>query len=120
MIVDISKDRLVPMVSSPTTSVPKYTVVPGYLHTMLDVGSLLVHDNRVLLFFHSDNLQLMADVKGFIKAYHFSILKEWMEINRLPVTIGKDSSKIVSESYKVIFFILLDSCIVDSYLIDCM
>jgi hypothetical protein len=93
-------------------------VVHGNLHLVLDFGSSLVHNDGVLLFFHLDNLQLRANIRGFMKAYHFSILKEWKGINCLPITNGKDSSKTVSESCIVKFFILLDTCIIDFYLAD--
>jgi hypothetical protein len=48
---------------------------------VFDFGSSLIHDNGVLLFLHKDNLQLRADIQGYGKAYHFSILKEWTDIN---------------------------------------
>jgi hypothetical protein len=84
-------------------------MVCGYLHLVLDFGCLLVHDNRVLLFLYKDDLQLRANIRGYSKAYHFSILKEWMGINSLPITNARDSSKKVSDSCLVICFILLDT-----------
>jgi hypothetical protein len=78
---------------------------------VFDFGSSLVYDNGVLLFFHKDDLKLTADIKGYAKAYHFKILKEWMGINRLPITSAKDASKIVSGSSLIICFILLKTSI---------
>jgi hypothetical protein len=75
---------------------------------VFDFRSFLVHDNGVLLLFHKDNLKLRVDIKGSAKAYHFSILKEWMGINRLPITSARDASKIVSGS---ICFILINTSI---------
>jgi hypothetical protein len=72
----------------------------------------------VLLFFHKDNLKLRADIRGYSKAYHFSILKEWMGINRLPIISAKDASKIMSGSDLVICIILLDTCISNLYVAD--
>jgi hypothetical protein len=43
---------------------------------IFDFESSLVNDNGVLLLFHKDDLQLRADIRGYSKAYHFSILKE--------------------------------------------
>jgi hypothetical protein len=63
---------------------------------VFDFGSSLVHDNGVLLFFYKDDLKLRADIRGFAKAYHFSILKEWTGINCLPIISARDASKIVS------------------------
>jgi hypothetical protein len=61
-------------------------------------GSSLVHDNEVLLLFHKDDLKLRPDIRGYSKAYHFSILKEWTGINRLPITNARNASKAVSDS----------------------
>jgi hypothetical protein len=103
MIVDIPEGLPVPMVSSPPTSVPGWNSVDrNFLPMVFDLGSSLVHDNGALLLFHKDNLKLRADIRGFAKAYHFSILKEWMGINRLPITSARDASKIVSGSSLVI------------------
>jgi hypothetical protein len=42
---------------------------------VFDFGSSLVHDNGMLLFFHKNNLKLRTDIRGYSKAYYFSILK---------------------------------------------
>jgi hypothetical protein len=74
---------------------------------MFDFGSSLVHDNGALLLFHKDDPKLRADIRGYAKAYHFSIFKEWTGINRLPITNPRDASKIVSASSLVTCFILV-------------
>jgi hypothetical protein len=87
MIVDIPEGLPVPMVSSPPTAVPDWNSDDkNFLAMVFDMGSSLVHDNGVLLFFHKDDLKLRADIRGSAKAYHFKILKEWTGINRLPMT----------------------------------
>jgi hypothetical protein len=68
---------------------------------VFDMGSSLVHDNGVLLLFHKDDFKLRADIRGYSKAYHFSILKEWTGINRLSITSARDASKTVSDSWFV-------------------
>jgi hypothetical protein len=99
MIVDIPKGLPLPMVSSPLISVPKLNSEDkNFLPMVFDFGSSLVHDNGVLLFFHKDDLKLRANNKGSKKAYHFSVLKEWTGINRLPTTSARDVPKIVSDS----------------------
>jgi hypothetical protein len=119
MIVDIPEGLPVPMVSSPPTSVPKSNSDDkNFLAMVFDIGSSLVHDNGVLLFFHKDDLKLRADIRGYSKAYHFSILKEWTGINRLPITSARDASKIVSGSNLVICIILLDTCTSYFYIAD--
>ena len=85
---------------------------------LFDMGSSLVHDNGVLLLFHKDNLKLRTDIRGHSKVYHFSILKEWIGINRLPITSAKDASKTVNGSNLVICIILLDTCILIFYIVD--
>jgi hypothetical protein len=110
MIVDIPKGLPIFMVSSPPTSVLEWnTMDRNFLHMVLDFGSSFIHDNRVLLLLHKDDLQLRADIRGYSKAYHFLILKEWMEINRLPITNVGVASKTVSDSYLFMCFMLLNS-----------
>jgi hypothetical protein len=79
---------------------------------LFDMGSALVHDNGMLLLFHKD------DIRGYSKAYHFSILKEWTRINCLPITTTRDASKTMSGSNLVICIILLDTCISILYVVD--
>jgi hypothetical protein len=99
MIVDIPEGLPVPMVSFPSTSVLEWNSEDKNLLSMVfDFGSSLVHNNGVLLLFYKDALKLKASIRGFAKAYHFSIMKEWMEINRLLITSARDASKIVSDS----------------------
>jgi hypothetical protein len=119
MIVDMPEGLPVPMVSSPPTSVPEWNSDDkNFLAVLFNMGSFLVHDNGVLLFFHKDDLKLRADIRGHSKAYHFSILKEWTGINRLPITTARDASKTVSGSNLVICIILLDTCISIFYVAD--
>jgi hypothetical protein len=108
MIVDVPKGLPVPIVSSPPTSVLMWNSADeSFLPLMFDFGSSLFHDNGALLFFHKDDPKLRADIRGYAKAYHFSILKEWMGINRLPITNPRDASKTVSASSLVTCFILV-------------
>jgi hypothetical protein len=108
MIVDIPKGLPVPMVSSPPTSILGWNSTDNnFLPLVFDFGSSLVHDNGALLLFHKDDLKFMANIRGYAKAYHFSILKECTGINRLPITNVRDASKTVSGSSLVICFILV-------------
>jgi hypothetical protein len=108
IIVDIPKDLPIPIVSSPATSVLVWNSADeNFLPLVFDFGSSLVHDNGVLLLFHKDDLKLRANIRGYTKAYHFSIFKEWTGINRLPITSPWDASKTVSDSSLVICFILV-------------
>jgi hypothetical protein len=119
MIVDFPEGLPVPMVSSPPTSMPDWNSEhKSFLSMVFDIGGSLVHDNGVLLLFHKDDLKLRADIRGYSKAYHFSILKEWTGINRLPITSARDASKTVSGSNLVICIILLDTCISILYVAD--
>jgi hypothetical protein len=52
-----------------------YSDDKNFMAMVFDFGSSLVHDNGMLLFFHKDNLKLRADIRGYSKAYYFSILK---------------------------------------------
>jgi hypothetical protein len=119
MIVDIPEGLPVPMVSSPPTSVPEWNSDDkNFLAMVFDFGSSLIHDNGVFLFFHKDDLKLRADIRGYSKAYHFSILKEWTGINCLSITSARDASKTVDDSCLVTLFIVSCSSIVDFYLAD--
>jgi hypothetical protein len=112
MIVDIPEGLPIPMVSNPLTSIPEWNSVDkNFLPMVFDFGSSLVHDNGVLLLFYKDDLKLRVDIRGFVKAYHFKILKEWTGINHLPITSAKDVSQTVSGSSLVICFILLKTSI---------
>jgi hypothetical protein len=114
MIMDISEGLHVPMVFSSATSVPKWNKLgDGFLQMIFYFASGLVHDNGVLLLFHLDNLQMKADIRGFIKAYHFSLFKEFLEVNHLQLTSGTITSKIVSESYIFKFTQLFGTCFID-------
>jgi hypothetical protein len=78
MVVDIPEGLPVPMVSSPPTSIPGWNSVDkNFLPLVFDFGSSLVHNNGTLLFFDKFDFKLRVDIRGFAKAYHFSILKEW-------------------------------------------
>jgi hypothetical protein len=112
MIVDIPEGLPILIVSTPPTSVPVWNSVDeNFLPLVFDFGSSLVHDNGALLLFHKDDLKLRADIRGYAKAYHFSIFKEWTGINRLPITSPRDASKTVSGSILLICFILVITCI---------
>jgi hypothetical protein len=52
----------------------------------------------VLLLFHPDDLQMRADIRGCMKAYHFSLFKEFMGVNCLQLISARNTSKTVSES----------------------
>jgi hypothetical protein len=109
MIVDIPEGLPIPMVSSPPTSVPEWNFNDkNFMAMVSDFGSSFINNNGVLLLFHQDNLKLRVDIRGYSKAYHFSILKEWTGINRLPITITN----------LVICIILLDTCISNLYVVD--
>jgi hypothetical protein len=121
MIVDILESLSIPMVSSPAMFILEWNKLgEDFLQTIFDFASSLLHDNEVLLLFHLDNLQLRADIRGFMKAYHFSLFKEFMELNYLQMTSGRDASKIVSESCIVEFTKLLDTCFIDLSSINCI
>jgi hypothetical protein len=112
MIVDIPEGFPVPIVSSPPTSVLMWNSADeSFLPLVFDFGSSLVHDNGALLFFYKDDLKLRTDIRGYAIAYHFKILKEWTEINRLPLTSPRDAFKTVSGSSLVMCFILLNKSI---------
>jgi hypothetical protein len=86
MIMDIPEGLPVPMVSSPPTFVLDWNSdIKNFLAMVFDFGSSLVHDNGMLLLFHKDDLKLRADIRGYSKAYHFSIS-------------ARDASKTVNDS----------------------
>jgi hypothetical protein len=112
MIVDIPEGLPIPMVSSPPLSVPQWNSEDkNFLPILFALGSSLVHDNGVLLFFHKDDPKFRASIRGFAKAYHFSIMKDWTGINRLPITSARDASKTVSDSRLMLCFILFNTSI---------
>ena len=68
------------------------------METIFEFASGLVHDSDVLLLFHPDDLQMKADIRGCLKAYHFSLFKEFMGVNHLQLTSARNASKTVSKS----------------------
>ena len=47
----------------PTSSVPEWNKLPDrFVETVFKIASGLVHDNRMLLLFHPDDLQMRADI----------------------------------------------------------
>jgi hypothetical protein len=114
MIMDIPEGLPVPMVSSPASSVPEWNKRgDDFLQMVFDFASGLVHDNGVLLLFHPDDLQIRADIRGCMKAYHFSLFKEFMGVNRLQLTSAKNASKTVSESCILWFTMVIDTSFID-------
>jgi hypothetical protein len=117
MIVDIPEGLPVPMVSSPPSSVPQWNSEDkNFLPILFVLGSSLVHDNGVLLLFHKDDPKFRASIRGFVKAYHFSIMKDWTGINCLPITSARDVSKTVSDSRLMLCFILCNIRILDFHI----
>jgi hypothetical protein len=114
MIMDIPEGLPVPMVSSPASSIPELNKRgDDFLQTVFDFASGLVHDNGVLLLFHPDDLQMRADIRGCMKAYHFSFFKEFMEVIRLQLTSARNASKTVSESCILKFTMVIDTSFID-------
>ena len=99
MIMDVPEGLPVPMVSDPASSILEWNKLPErFVETVFEFASGLVHDNGVLLLFHPDDLQMKGDIRGCMKAYHFSLFKEFMGVNRLQLTSAMNASKTVSES----------------------
>ena len=95
MIMDIPEGLPVPTVSSPASSVPEWNKLPDrYVETVFEFASGLVHDNGVLLLFHPDDLRMRADIRGCLKPYHFSLFKEFMGVNHLPLTNARNASNV--------------------------
>ena len=106
MIMDVPEGLPVPMVSDPASSIHEWNKLPErFVETIFEFASGLVHDNGVLLLFHPDDLQMKADIRGCLKAYHFSLFKEFMGVNRLQLTSARNASKTVNESYILKFFV---------------
>ena len=111
MIVDIPKGFPIPIVSFPPTSVLGWNSIDeNFLPLVFDFKSSLIYDNGVLLLFYKDNPKLRVNTRGYAKAYHFSIFKEWTGINHLLITNPKDASKTVNGSSLIICFI----CVITS------
>jgi hypothetical protein len=94
-----------PSNSLPTIKFPKNHITSSYHRNLPKIANAIFVHQRTL------GVKLKADIKGYAKAYHFSILKEWTRINRLPITNPKDASKTVSGSNLVICFILINTSI---------
>ena len=121
MIMDIPEGLHVPMVSSPTSSIPEWNKHgDGFLQIVFYFASGLIHDNGVLLLFYLDNLHMRADIRGYMKAYHFSLFKEFMGVNCLQLTIARNASKIVSELCILKFTMVIDTYFIDLSITNCI
>ena len=108
MIMDILEGLPVPTVASLASSVPKWNKLPDrFVEMVFEIANGLVHDNGVLLLFHPNDLQKRADIRGCLKAYHFSLFKEFMGMNCLPLTSARNASKTVSISCILKLLLLL-------------
>ena len=118
MIMDILEGVPIPTVASPASSVLEWNKLPDrFVETIFEIASGLVHDNGVLLLFHPDDLQMRVDVRGCLKAYHFSLFKKFMGVNRLPLTSAKNASKTVSISCILKLLLLLALPLLTSFLL---
>ena len=108
MILDVPEGLPIPMVSDPSSSVSEWNKLPKrFVEIVFEFASGLVHNNGVLLFFHLDDLQMKANIRGYLKAYHFSLFKEFMGVNRLQLTSARNASKTMSESCILKYFVSL-------------
>ena len=99
MIMDVPEGLPIPMVSDRASSVSEWNKLPErFVETVFEFASGLVHDSSVLLLFHPNDLQMKADIRGYLKAYHFLLFKEFMGVNHLQLTSARNASKTVSES----------------------
>jgi hypothetical protein len=96
MILDIPDDLSIPQVSNPSTAGPEWNKLrPKFLDNVFDFASSHLQDAGAVLLFFSDDVDLKATLKGFNKAYGFTVFREWMGINRLRMTSAKDKSTTV-------------------------
>ena len=99
MIMDVPEGLLVSMVSNLASSIPEWNKLPErFVEMVFEFASGLVHNNGVLLLFHPDDLQMKADIRSCLKAYHFLLFKEFTGVNRLQLTSARNASKTMSES----------------------
>ena len=99
MIMDVPEGLPVPMVSDPASSILEWNKLPErFVETIFEFASGLVHDNGMFLLFHPNDFQMKADIRGCLKAYHFSLFKEFELIHRLQLISAKNASKTMSES----------------------
>lgn len=107
MILDIPDGLPVPGVSSPTSSIPPWNILPGdLLKSAFDFANNHLHDDGAILIFHSDASQVKSQLKGFCKAFHFKVFRKWMGINCLHLTSSQDSSQMVEKVFHLSLFTL--------------
>ena len=106
MIVDISNNLSISNLSSLPSFVLQWNKCqPSFLNVVFDFTSRHVHDKDAVLFFHSNDVKIKIELKGFMKAYQFMVFKEWMGISRLYMISAKDKSKMVNLAYTFWIFI---------------
>jgi hypothetical protein len=77
MIVDILEGLFVPQLSIFATTIPAWNKLR---HRFLDTifASSHVYDTGAILVFHTDDLNIKTKLSGFMKAYGFFVIGEWM------------------------------------------
>jgi hypothetical protein len=81
MIVDILEGSPVPHLFIPTTMIPDWNnLEPRFLDTIFEFVSFHVHNVGAMLLFHADDLKIKTGLKEFMKAYDFSVFREWMSL----------------------------------------
>ncbi len=91
--MDVPENLPVPNIS---ISIPPWNVLDeNFVDLIFDFANTHIHDDGGLLLFHAEDQSLNSKLKGFMKAYHFKVFKEWMGVNRLRLTSAKDPSKTV-------------------------
>jgi hypothetical protein len=91
IIVDIPENLPIPNLSCPATSVPSWnTLRQGFLDHMFDFASAHVQDCGAILLFFPDDLDLKANLRGYMRTYGFALFREWMGISRLCMTSSRD------------------------------
>ena len=99
MIMNVPEGLPIPMVFNLASSVPEWNkLLERFVETVFEFASRLLYNNDALLLFHPDDIQMKVDIKGCLKAYHFSLFKEFMGVNHLQLTSARNASKTVSES----------------------
>jgi hypothetical protein len=94
MLVDIPEDLAILEVSNPDGSIPAWNKLAlAFLDTIFDFTNIHIHNNGALLVIHADAVKIKTNLKCYLKAEHFKVFKEWMGINLLRLTCGREPSK---------------------------
>ena len=87
MIVDMPEGLVVPGVSNPASTVPKWNQEPReFLQPVFDFADQHLQDDGALIIIYPFRSATKSKILDYCKSYGFEVKKDWWGMNRLHLT----------------------------------